>query len=790
MSTASDPRADSGAPEPDSGTSYESHPESDPAEAPGPEVLDTGPEVLDTGKSAPTPDGEPENPPGNTEDGDAGNRSEAKDSAISAESAAEPSAEASSSRRERRDDGGDVNRFHEYASAVYETDLKRASRSAVSVGGTSIYLERLVAGADSRAEIQTLTCDARDLDRLVNLHQKVPQQDWMEGGLHTNHLVALFGQRGSGRHTTGLFLLRQRCPEGSVKILHSEGPGLAQALTECADTLLTRGDGFLVDLGADTLRQATLDALGRHARERGAYIVLIGEPVPADLDELRPYAFTHDKPKLRDVLRAHLDAALGAHAAECPEEGGCSPRRIQAFARRVQSDTGVDRVLDVAQSVRSVVDFAGLLAEHVHTPEDEFDEVFREWRDRLRRLAKRFLQVPDPGTSTAVLDPHRQALRIAYVLFHGHPLSDVFQAAALLSAEVRRLENGEPTPASHVFERDLDRLIPPELGITAAAGGAIHDNPRRARLVDEELMPAVVEVVWHGFGSLRQPLREWLTVLVRDRLERVRVRAAQIAGILLSHDFDSVYRDLIQKWAAQGSAEYRQCAVLALEMAADDPSLAPRVRNQVNSWSRSPKWRLQDSAARAYGTSVGAQDVGHALWSLHELGSRQELSFSASIAFSASLLFLAGDAEPVTEALDGWVHADNDHLHRHAVRVLLVLGRYSAASELRSRPVLAHLAMTDPAREDTLLLLWQRALTGKENSERAWELLRQWLLAADSDNELAGFLERFVPRVCTRQLRSRARFRLSMWARSHPGSACVRHVLRSLGPAAANTRQP
>jgi hypothetical protein len=266
--------------------------------------------------------------------------------------------------------------------------------------------------------------------------------------------------------------------------------------------------------------------------------------------------------------------------------------------------------------------------------------------------------------------------------------------------------------------------------------------------------------------------------MVGRSLERVQVRAARIAGILLGHDFDSVYRDLIKDWA-QGSAPYRQCAALAMETAAEYPQLAPRVRNQVRAWSHSPNFRYQDSAARVYGTPVGAQDVTEALWELRELGSRQEMAVSSSVAFSMALLFLSGAVDPVADSLGRWITSGNDHLCRHAARTMLILGRYAVGPELRARPVLANLAMGAEARRTTLERLWGWALTDQDSTERAWELLRRWLLAGDQDEKLAEFLAMFVPQVCTDRLASRAGFHLARWKRRHPTAVCLRRVLGS-----------
>ncbi|WP_328686760.1 hypothetical protein OG879_01185 [Streptomyces caniferus] len=675
------------------------------------------------------------------------------------------------SRRRETGDGGD---FTRYQQARQQNALNKLKRSAVAHGsGSAFYAEQLTIGADTGVEIQVLSVSALTIAQQLDSHQDVDQQAQMAARLAAQHIVVLAGQPGSGRRSTALTLLAGCCSDDSVRILHSEAPGILQALCRRADELLTPG-GYLVDLDDQPLKLSTLETLGHLARKQGAFLVVIGEPGPVDPDRLRPHAFEHRRPLLGDVLAVHLRRLLAGHPGVCTRED-CTDEHTTAFITRMLESPQVQRTLDGAPSVGSVVEFAEVLAQSVHTEDTSLGEVINQWRDRLRRLAKRLLHVPAETSQGPVLDPHRQAFRIAYAFFHGHPLSDVFEAGEVLSATVLpRYETREPAPTNHVFERELDQLIPQEMRASAdaAPGGRADDNPRRARLVDEELMHAVIEVVWHDYDSLRDPLREWLTALVSGPLERIRVRAAQIAGILLSHDFDSVYRDLIRHWAGE-SAAYRQSAALALEMAAHDPRLVHRVRGQIRSWLSSPRWQLQDSAARAYGTLVGAQDVPDTLWALRELGTRPELAFSSSVAFSMSWLYLAGAPGPTADALDHWITSDNDHLNRHAIRTLLILSRYGAGPDRRDRPVLADTAMTDQDRADALVRLWRHALMGKDSSTRAWDLLRRWLLAGDADKELAAFLELLVPRICSRPLSLRAGFYLGMWAGRHPDSSTI-----------------
>jgi hypothetical protein len=177
---------------------------------------------------------------------------------------------------------------------------------------------------------------------------------------------------------------------------------------------------------------------------------------------------------------------------------------------------------------------------------------------------------------------------------------------------------------------------------------------------------------------------------------------------------------------------------------------------------------------------VGTQDVPGTLRALQDLAGRPALDPYASVAYSTATLFLAeGGAEPVGDALGRWIRSADGHLPRHAVRTLLVLGPLAAGPELPSRPTLAHQAMEAPGREETLLLLWQRALIDPAHSGQAWHLLRDWVVSADEDEKLALFLEKFALRIWPPGDR-RARFHLRRWVRLLPDAPLLARLLRGL----------
>ncbi|MFJ8489369.1 hypothetical protein ACIRBZ_13530 [Streptomyces sp. NPDC094038] len=737
----------------------------DPADAATPPPVPPG-----GGTASPSPPGPPN---------DGGARGDRQEATGGSRAPGRPSAPRPS--RAEQDEGETV---EEISRDQFSFLIRHSTGNANTYGGHHNTALSLNLGGSQPVEFQWTPLDAGDTQRRHRLYAPVSDHRSMADGLTTHHLVVVVGARGTGRDTTARVLLADVCGGDRVAVLHSGGTGLAQALAEQADRHLTKGHGVVLDLGTELPAPATLETLALRAERIGAYVVLIVQSAGAQVDALSPYAFRHSGPGLKEVLQAHLESALQRHRTGHHGAGDCPQHSLGEFLRGVLRDPRVDDEFRANPPVREVVSLAGTLAGYLHRPAEELGQAFGAWRDRLHTQAKNLLglgSAPD-----AALGPHQLPLRLAYVLCDGLPLSDFIRAGTLLCDEVQRAETREAAPERRVLDLVIDQLADTGAGVAAAPDAGLADNPRRVRLAEPELMSTVLDVVWHGPGWLRAPLLRWLRTLAEDRLPRVRSRAAVIAGLLLRHDLDSVYRDLVQSWARDTSARVRQHAALALAVAveAEDSWLTARIDRQVADWARSPTPQLRDSAARAYGTLVGTRDVPRTLQALEALGGRRTPVRYASIAYATAALFLTpGGAEPVAEALARWVRRpDNDASPlRHAVGTLIVLGPYTVGLELPFRPTLADQAMASHERETSLVLLWRHALLDPDYTKLAWALLEQWLLAGDRDGELCLFLERFAPRVLsTDRHLPRALFNVTRMVRQNPDAACARRVLRAI----------
>ncbi|MEV2197218.1 hypothetical protein AB0I02_40515 [Streptomyces phaeochromogenes] len=687
--------------------------------------------------------------------------------------------------------------FEETSAAREQNSLLKSSRGAVNLGpaGHAVYIESMYGGdgGPQKAKVQAVPFTEAVV---TAIYVRVPGQTEMEHSLKQQHVIALWGEEGTGRRATATAVLTECSrPRYEVSALYREDADVVQGVCDQADQVLEKGHGYLVEAGARPVSAQTLDRLAQLAYRTGAYLVITGLPSSFPSAAGDVHVFEHRGADAIQVLEAHLRALVTRHRCQRDEEDGGQPCDADSTARflsRVTGDEHLRSTLGLARSVTGVVQLARVLAENIHAADEDLGDVIGRWRDWLRLLALEMLGLDTRRMEDGTPDPHHQAFRISYALFNGHPLSDVVEAGDLLSRiMLPHFGISEEDLVHHMAEQNINRLVPQEMRASEATAADTRNTSRRALLVHEQLLHTMLESTWDAYSRLRLPLLGWLDLLVGGRgpgRERVRVRVAQLVGLLMGHEFDFVYRERVGPWARSDSGVRRVCAGLALEMAAAEGGAADRVVSRVQDWARSPGAALQDSAARAYGTSIGLRDVPATLTELGRLGRKPELVASNSVAFSTAWLFLAGRVDEVTAELDDWVTARDEYLPRHAVRTMLALGRFTVSVDRPGRPALAELALTNDKNAELFVALLNRALITRETSTRAWNLLGRWLPDADGEGneDLAALYESLAPRIFTGPLKGRARFHLDrVWLPRHKDSATLRRVLGALGSGAA-----
>ncbi|GAA1020735.1 hypothetical protein Aple_055270 [Acrocarpospora pleiomorpha] len=637
----------------------------------------------------------------------------------------------------------------------------RSKRGAVAPNGTAIYNEVNYLGASDEVQVQSGFFDERVVEQEMHTYQPGENDRDASAMLHDLNVLRLCADPGEGPRTTAIVLLAEMCAPGRIGVITVTGSG-SLALLPGKFGFLRRFDGYLLVLNGRPLSATTLDVIRTEFSAAGAFLVVIDR---STRDQHDRYTVRHVPPPRLQVLAAHLRARLEDHRAECRPEDGSSCTVVPDDQVRAWLDNPeVGKQATVVAHMCDVVELARELAANVHTGED-VALLVRRWDQRLYRLARKLLdQEDEPGEEHLKL--RKQAFRIAYVLFFDHTYADVFTVAEMLSLKILpRFEVRDSVPQYLITDGSLSKLIHPEMcAPEARTPNGNGDHPRRARIVDEKLVRTLLEVAWHEYDTFRDPLLAWLVVLLGHSGFRIQIRAAQIAGLLATFDFDHVYATLLRVWA-RGNVAHRSAAAFALEIAHSDDRLASRVKSQVLSWAHSPDWRLKDSAARAYGTAIGAENVDAAIGALEGLGWGTALVGRNSIAYSLAALFEIAPHR-VAEKVADWAHSDSESLADHAVRTLLLIARFQGGEPgTEDWPTLLALTSDGKPRE-RLAGLWRRAL-GSRLARRAWECLRLWLHCADRDKHLADVLEPVVLAAMAGPLNRPALFYMRVWSSQH-----------------------
>lgn len=680
------------------------------------------------------------------------------------------------------DDGDSAGQVSELrrSKQVGDRTIDQARRSAISQGdGPSTYIERQeITYSGRRVFVQTqIFEDQGDIEREFATYVPVAGYQDMCDRLDANGLLVLRGVPGSGRTATARMLFRAaRCRRvGTLSVNNDDD--LFYILHEhlarpAAGTkpLMFAGDGYVIELAGDLPPKSPLRGFAEAVKAAGARVVVIVDSATEVEPPGSEFELAHPWPSSRtEVMARHLDARLRAH----PD---CRPDLLDEQRKQILDHQVVQSRLNLAPSVLRIVEMARFLAKNVdQLPTKGVGLLVSEWDDSARLLAREVLRGDAPPEKPYLI-PQQQAFRIAYAVFHEQPLAYAFEAGDLLLEKLISVEVRKRPLKSRVFDRSVEALIHSKMVARTATNE--DDRPRRARLADESLIVSILEVAWHEYAQLRGPLTAWLDDLAGRANPDVRVRAAQIVGLLATFDFMGVSELLIKRWA-RGKAVYRDAAALAMDQIARHPPLSSAVNRRLEAWSRSKLVTEQDTAARWHGLRTDREAVAGAIKELQSLGSRPDLRRGTSIAVAMSLLFLNGHVDEVVDELGRWIVSSNPYLPHHAVKTLLILTDPKGAAKL-GRTRLSELAATNADREEILVRMWRRALASRTVGGLAWNALREWLIEADRHEDRFPLMESLTAQIFTGALTRRALFNLTLWHKRRPDAHLIGRIRAGL----------
>ncbi|MFC7277566.1 hypothetical protein ACFQS1_26530 [Paractinoplanes rhizophilus] len=558
-----------------------------------------------------------------------------------------------------------------------------------------------------------------DLEMLLDVYAATEVDDQLDDVLDRRSTAGLIGPRNSGRHSTARAALARRYQGGHVYEI-ALPTGVSPEVLVHKPERLPEKSGFLMRLAGDSPVD-TMRILGPLLRRRSATLLLIKDE-ESRRRELSGAEIQHRPPHPVTVFWKHLDSLL-------PDLGPEDRNRYR---------TNVEPALGMASSPKTSVALARAIAKEHPATTETLRGILDRTRSKLRARAFTIL-LPDaggpPGRSRRN-SQHERAFRLSYAVFHRRPLHYVFEAAAWLLREIDSAAL-RPDWGSMALQHPVPTLLGDSLRQDWEAGreasGATLGASRTAWLRDEGLRGAIIDVAWHEFDGTRKSLLNWLDRLVRDGDVVMRRAAAETAGLLVQHDFDRVYQDLVDVWAGDRRADVRQAAAWTMAYSDMAAGIGPRVRERLSKWSSGRNAFRQDTAARVY---LSGMEQPVLAWSMLDLAriARERLQMRRYlVATAVAQLYRPERAGWILAEMDVW--ASNAPLQIHAARALLILATRSEANASDGRPEL--LVRLAEGRLDlpSFGRLWLVALLEPETEVAAAQALARWIRHADGNAE-------------------------------------------------------
>lgn len=689
-----------------------------------------------------------------------------------------------SSARDTTDDGDDAVRSLP-ATMIRSygiLDSEFLGPSAIGPGSTSIGAIMNIGAGPSRRRCVNQPLDGAVVLERIHTYAPTTTPDRLVERLIRRPVAYLSGPPGSGRITAALVGLARTHAPDRITQLRLVGDEPIHAYLSDRD-LLRADHGHVVEL-ADSVEPepselAQLSTLARAAR---AVVVFIGV-TDANSRRLVEYYVQHAPPDPRDVFLVWLERRLrdrGRCIDACPTcEGACVQRYVERCRTQYVGHLSVNAMAD---AVRFAEDFAELV------PDDTTAEDLLADRGMLRAKAAKLLgaapatQAGEDHTSYRArrLAQHRRAARLAFAVFHGYPLTRVFEATGALC---RRLDEAAGRPASDrpVLEHSLEDLL----------DGIRHEVPtdradkvgtaRIARLRQPGLVRGLLDIAWHEYDTAREPLLRWLDDLVESDDARP---VAAAAGLLCEYDFGQISSHLLANWAVSNTRSRREAAALACELAVHNPALESRVLACVAGWVEQAGNR-RDTAVRTYATNTFRRRYPLAALTVLERAARDDMQrTSNAIPVGVRGIYYTNSAA-VLQRLVRWPDSPVANLRTMASRCLLQLAEVDsdAIGEAATNTWPALLRQTSKGEVSAAdhAGLWPGALLNPVTARQAWSVFERWIARAAGDADLTDVLCDVLDHVLQgAPINRRARFYLQyFWRRNMPDNH-VLHIVDSM----------
>jgi hypothetical protein len=593
--------------------------------------------------------------------------------------------------------------------------------------------------------------------------------------LDKRHVVVVGGPPGTGKYATALQLLhglgvREICNWESSTVV-------AQLTTGDVQPSLGYIIRSLVPERASELSAVRLDHVAQMLEGRRGYVVITVDDLANLRDDVREeFLVLHEPPEATAVIRRHL-RRLAA---------GARPEVIDA----VLCEPAVANELPAARLPWQARDLAEMAADIVMGRTTRQQAVDR-LQVRVAGEAARLLEeagTQRDGHGTPLQGRRRRAFLIALAAFGGMPYATIARAAGTLEPFLHQVEDPYAPLARAIFP------YPREHWLTVASTTESPDLQRtwlgarsvtKVSLANPALAPAILTLMWQDHVAAREPILDWLKAFIAEQNPALRVRAAQVVGLLAALDFDHVYSAAITGWAASTSSWQRDAAAWALEAAAgrEESAVTEHVRQLLRIWCRSGSPQRRLTAIAAYGTRIGAMFPGEALAGLRSITETGADGLTQPVARSLAEMLVVGRDPGTFSLLGEWAGSHRAGLRRQAAHCA------AEAATLFDTPgrvpaVLARYADDDTERA-AVRAMFVAGLQDDDTRAALWSELRAWVSAAESDPAVAEQLRLLLTDLGSHAdidagLHRRVRFQLRLWSEPPHPSATAAAVLADL----------
>ncbi|MEU1216932.1 hypothetical protein ABZ424_31970, partial [Streptomyces sp. NPDC005790] len=603
------------------------------------------------------------------------------------------------------------------------------------VGGDKYVL--LLGGARRRLRTISPFMD----ERVRFAYQEPPGLPAAREALAGRHLLILRGAPGYGKTAMAVRLLQGM---GATTKYHLDSDvdfGSLADLLERGTESIERGAAFLLDQPSAItgLRGEVYEKVQGALAVAGAWLVItVSSTEVADSELLTAVVDVTEAPDQRGIVSTHLRWRLG-----------------DAVRDRLVADADIARLLDELlngdPACKQAADLASAIVEEWDTgrldPENikkrrarQADEDFDIWVESLR-------------------EPAVRSLALALAVLNGLPQEYIATAARSLR---ERLEGDGPQVLIPRPDGDLPLVKNPfaaprrtQLTRLRARDTAKKDGePGRAlEYKDPSYARRVIRHAWSQY-EIQGELLGWLSDLVVDLAEEVRVYAAVALGAIAAESYTYLRGELLHGWALSENWMYRDAAAYALQVASRDPWIAEKADELVQGWfaDRSLPF-AQATAARVYGMR---KDAAPAVSALVRLAVVDHAAVAVAIGRSLTdLLARKRDPEDPADRVDsvgttGMVlhilhERSADHRSRPtalisflivAAQVVVDKEEWQTGGEVEQWPALLYLAHHNEELRTPFIALWRESLNQADFGEEAQQVLRNWAALAERDRIL------------------------------------------------------